>query len=626
MNGPRATTGKLQPATSRWLLSLCLLSLSLFIGHRLCTLPAKARSPNPPPRVNIPHFSDQVDWGQTAIFWFGKNEQGVPSRNYADVRAAYIPEALRIRVTVIDYYLWYKENPTAADDLTQYDAVAIYLDTDFDQAATPQTDDYTFLIGAHHWPNENATRYHRQARGTGMGWDTTWTGDWTDYEALSWSCNPGPNSNECGIDYGWTAIFTIPWETLGRSGPPSEGTLWGLGVLLHDRDDQPPAGYVAPEPWPETFDADNPATWGELHFGYADYEPPPAVSQGTTMIRAALPEDNTVEDAWLGGGGTCGGGHNGGSETNHGDSKDLFVGTEIKPTHFPCFNKSFLRFSLDAIPSDKTIISASMTLHVWSHAGETPDLAQPSWVHLFTISDPWEEMTIHWNNAPLAQENISAIWVNPYSGDRSNPDWPGDPYTWDATQAVAEAYAQDRPLSVAIYGSDGSEHSTKYLTSSETGLGDSHPNWNEQGRPTLNIVWGLPQTEIDKQVWPVTITRDDVVTYTLSWLGTGQPLTMTDTLPDGLSAPDPISVSSGEVNCDSVARRVVCTGTPAGGQAVTVTYPATVQVDGPLALRNTAVLTANGELASSDTALIIVDGYSLYLPLVRKNEIYSNRK
>jgi hypothetical protein len=606
MNQPYIARNGAQPAIRRLLLAVCLLG-PFIVGNSLFLFPTYAQSPYPPRRVNIPCFSGEVDWAQTAIFWFGKNEQGVPSRNYADVRVAYNVDAFHVRITIVDYYLWYRVKPASTDDLTQYDAVAITLDTDFDRAATPQIDDYTFLIGAHHWPNENATEYHRQARGTGTSWDTTWTNDWTDYEVMQWSCNPGPNSNECGIDYGWVATFTIPWGTLAHSGPPPKGTLWGLGVLLYDRDDESPAGYVAPEPWPETFGANGPATWGELHFGYADYELPLAVPRGTTVIRATSPEDDAVEDAWMGGGGNCSGGHEGGSEINHGEDTGLFVGTETAPTHFPCFNKSYLRFSLDAIPPGQTILSATLTLHHWGNAD--PGQARPSWVHLFIISDPWQEMTIHWNNAPPAQENVAANWIYPIT---EPVGWPGTPCDWDATYAVAEAYAEGHPVSVAIYGSDTAQHSSKYLTSSETG------DWNTEGRPTLTVAWGQPLGVVNKQVRPVAVTNGDIVTYTLSWLGTGQTLSMADTLPSGLSAPGPINPSSGEASYNPIARQVVWTGEPAAGQAVTVTFPVTVQVGGPLALRNTAVLTANSVYTSSDTALIIVDGYSIYLPRIMK--------
>jgi hypothetical protein len=589
------------------------LGLSAFLGLASpwsSALPAHAQSPSPARRVNVPYFSSVVDdtqWSQATIFWFGKNEQGIPSKNYADVRVAYSATALHVRVTVVDYYLWFKENPVSTDDLTQYDAVAIYLDTTHDRKAIPQADDFFFFDGARSWPSDNAPQYHRQGQGNGGGWNIAWSGIWSEISGVQWSCNPGPNSNSCGIDYGWAATYTIPWATLGLSGPPREGTLWGLGMVLYDRDDNPPAGYVAPEYWPETFAADNPATWGELHFGSARYHPLPAVPAGTTIIRAASPADNTVEDAWIGGGGTCGGGHEGGSEINHGDDTSLFAGSETAPTHFPCFNKSYLRFSLNAIPPGKTIISATLRLHHWGNAD--PSLAQPSWVHLFTIQDPWEEMTIHWNNAPLAQENVAAAWVYPIT--QSVP-WPGNPYDWDATQAVAEAYAAGQPVSLAIYSSDTEQHSSKYLTSSETG------DWNAEGRPTLNVVWGRSAAALNKQVWPMDVTNGDAVTYTLSWLGTGQVLTMTDTLPNGLSNPGPIIASSGSANYNPGARQVVWTGLPSAGQAVTVTFLATVQIGGPLALRNIAVLTADGGDASSDTATILINGHRAYLPLVTK--------
>jgi uncharacterized repeat protein (TIGR01451 family) len=598
--------GRSQSAIRRLLLTLCAL---LITGHGLLLPPADAQSPDSPRRVNIPYFSDDITWAETAIFWFGQNEQGVPSKNYVDMRVGYTSDALMVQATVVDYYLWYDQYATATSDLTQYDAIAVYLDTTHDQAATPQSDDYWFLIGARHW--QNMDNYMRQAQGNGSGWNTSWTptADWSAQSSMSWSCNPGPNSNECGIDYGWTAIFTTPWETMGLSGPPSEGTLWGLGVLLYDRDDEPPAGYVAPEYWPETFDADSPATWGELYFGYADYESPLAIPEDTTMIRAASPEDNTVEDARMGGGGTCSGGHEGGSEVNHGDETDLFVGTETAPTHFPCFNKSYLRFSLDAIPAGKTIISASLTLHLWGHAGETPDLAQPSWVHLFTINDPWEEMTIHWNNAPSAQENVSAIWVYPYSSP-GNIQWPGDSYTWDATQAAAEAYAEGQPVSLAIYGSDTAQHSSKYLTSSETG------DWNAEGRPTLRVRWGNPVGTMEKTASPSAVMPGDTVTYTLAVVGSGQDLTMTDDLPAGVSPP--LTHSPG---LTYTPHRLAWSGSPDLGEQVTLTYVITVTAPSHTALWNRAVLTQTDGLTDTATALVQVDPVQVYLPIVLKDGV-----
>lgn len=601
---------RLYLAGARCLVILCLLTLTLPSAGNTTPLSQNLKPTTPSSlsvstrRVNIPYFANDVTWAESTIFWFGVNEQGVPSRNYVDVRVAYTADALRIQATVVDYYLWYNENPQPGDDLTQYDAISIYLDTNHDRATTPQNDDYTFLIGARHW--QDISQYLRQGRGTGTGWDNMWTSDWSGSSGMQWDCNPGPNSNVCGIDYGWVAYYTIPWTALGLSGPPDDGTVWGLGVALHDRDNQPPAGYVAPEYWPETFNIDSPATWGALHFGYNDYQPAAAIPRGTTVIRATSTTDNTVEDSWMGGGGWCYGGHEGHSEENHGDSATLFVGTETAPTHFPCFNKSYLRFSLDKVPPGKAIISATLTLHHWGNAD--PTLAQPSWVSLFTITDPWEEMVIHWNNAPLAQENVAATWIYPLL---DFPGWPGNPYDWDATQAVAEAYADGRPASMVIYGSDTEQHSSKYLTSSETG------DWNAEGRPVLTVVWGDPLAKVSKHVVPPCIANNEKVTYTLNFLGNDQALMLTDTLPVGLSAPSSLYASSGDVNYDPGTRQITWVGSPDIGQPVTITYTVTVQIYDLQILTNTAVL-ESPNITSTSTATLCVYCYCAYLPRIVK--------
>jgi hypothetical protein len=562
-------------------------------------------------RVNVPFFSGEVNWARTAIFWFGKNKQGVPSQNYTDVRVGYTAEALEVQVSVVDYYLWY-DSSTDTGNLTRYDAVAIYLDTAHDQASDPQSDDYWFLVGARHY--EDITNYMREARGNGGGWDTTWApaagAEWEAWSGMSWYCNPGPNSNTCGIDYGWTAIFTIPWETVGLSGPPADGALSGFGVQLYDRDAKPPAGYVSPTYWPESFSTEAPSTWGELAFDPPAYEPWPAVAEGTTTIRRGL--NGTVEDAWMGGGGTCGGGHEGGSQVNHGDDTGLYTGSEVAVTHFPCFNKSYLRFSLDDVPPDKVIMSATLTLHLWGNAGD-PGQAKASWVHLYTIADPWEEMTIHWNNAPLAQENVAVTRVQPYSSPGAI-HWPGDPYAWDATQAVAEAYAAGQPLSVALYASDSEQHSSKYYTSSETG------DWNAEGRPTLTITWGRALAEVEKSVTPAFGDQNDTLTYVLSFLGTGNTLSLTDTLSTDVSWENNVSWdgTTNPPTYDSGQHRLTWTGAPALGDEVTITYTVTINTGETKILENTAVILEEGGDSSTDSAFVIANPYVAYFPLTVK--------
>lgn len=575
-------------------------------------------------RVNAPYLEEGLDWNRAAIFWFGQNEQGdPPTRNYVDVRVGYTADGLHIQATIADYYLWYDESATASSDLTQYDALAVYLDAAHDRAAAPQSDDYRFLVGALHW--QDIDDYVRQARGSGSGWNTAWrpSAAWSADAWMSWDYDSGPNSNEGGIDYGWTAILDIPWQTLGLAAAPGRGTTWGLGVHLYDRDSAAPGGYVDPESWPEGLASGAPASWGELAFDPPAYQPPPATATGTTIIRRAAEADTSVvQDAWVGGGGSCSGAHEGGADTNHGGfnpdgtvrESELYLGSETAVTHLPCFNKSFLRFSLDEIPRNKVILSAQLTLHHWGNSGDPSaardeDRPHDSYAWLYAMTGAWAESGVTWNNAPLAGENIDVVRITPLS---AHPGWPGVAYTWDATEAVAAAYAAGQVASLAIYDSAAGRNTSKYLTSSETG------DWNAEGRPTLTVVWGEPRAALRKEAQPVSVTRNDVVSYTLSWLGTGGPLTVTDTLPSGLGHPTAITASSGGWTYDGAARRVVWTGTPLAGQAVTLTMSVHVEVDGPLVLRNTAVLAAEGGSSSTADATIIVDPSVVYLPLVSR--------
>lgn len=592
------------------LISLLLLTVSLPVGAENVPVPAPfepATQAANTYRVNAPYFSGDVAWERTAIFWFGQNKQGAPSQNYVDVRVGYNSSALQIWVNDVDYYLWYDENATTSSDLTPYEAVAFYLDTTHDRAATPQSDDYWLLTGARF--GQDARNYIRQARGNGSSWNTAWTPStaWSVQSSMAWSCNPGPNSNACGIDFGWKVILTIPWATLGLSSRPADGTVWGLGVRLYDRDDAPPNGYVAPEHWPEGLSTTAPVTWGELVFNPPAYEPPPAVVEGATTIRRGL--NGVVEDAWLGGGGLCAGGHMGGSEINHGDSGDLFTGSETTISHFPCYNKSYLRFYLDDIPPDRIIVSATLTLHLWGNAG-APGEAQPSWVHLYNVTEPWTESTIHWNNAPVPRQNIAVTQVNPCT----EPEivWPGNPYTWDATQAVAEAYAAGQPLSVALYASDTAQHSSKYYVGSESTI--------TNGRPSLTVTWGRAVADLTKTAVPGFGNQDDQITYNLNFLGTGYTLALTDTLPAGVSGFGNLEWDGTGVApvYDGGQHRLTWSDTPALGQEVNIRYTVTINTGDRQALINTAKLSEAGGLSDIATAAVIANPHLSYMPLIFK--------
>lgn len=559
-------------------------------------------------RVNVwPTSGSQVDDNTASIFWFG-HETGHNLYNYVDVRVGYTSQHLRIFVTVIDYHLW--ERTAESEDPRQYDAVAIYLDTGGDRSGRPDADDYFFVNGWRSWPNPNTPSYHRDGRGTGSGWDEGWSGVWTESVGASWY-NTGPNNegncptDRLDCDAGWSTVITVPFSTLGLAGPPVPGTIWGMGLYLYDRDAPKPAGLVSPPMmWPETFSADNPGTWGELAFNMPPYTPPPAIVAGETVIRRDL--GGAVADAYVGGGGECDGGYLGGGDVNHGD-EGLFVASQSLIGDFPCWSKSYLRFGLDAIPPGKVIISATLTLHLWGNAGYVPSQAPPSYTHLFTIAEEWDEHTITWNNAPMAKENLTAIWVYPRTD--SGPNFPGIPYTWDATQAVAEAYAAGRPLNIALYTSDTNFDSSKYYVSSDAGS-----DWRPEGKPTLIVVWGDPAPGVEKQVSRPTARSGDPLTYTLQLLGAGTPLYLRDPIPAG-TVYRPGSVTGG-ASYRQDANRIEWSGTVSAGARLTITFGVTVTAAGPYAIVNTATVTDGIHPPLTASATTIVDALSLYLPIV----------
>ena len=587
----------------RKLSSILLLVLVVFVGSAHAARPIAWAQEGDARRVNIPYFSDDISWAEAALFWLGTvDPPGAPGQNYADVRVAYTTEELVIFVNIEDYYFWYDLDETQAHDPTDYDAVAVYLDTAHDGATAPQSHDYVFVSGLCIFHCGDRSRYRRQGRGTGTGWDMDWTADWTEGTCGSWLGNPPHNNNDNTFDFGWWTYIHLPWDALGQTGVPMPGTVWGLGVTLYDRDDPPPASVVAPQSWPENLESSRPDTWGEMHFGLPTYTSPPTTAEGTTVICRGLGQ-SIVEDSWVGGGGTCTGGHEGDPDSdNHGTSADLFVENQELIADFPCFSKSYLRFYLDPVPEGKAIISATLSLHHWSNADWTR--AQPSLIWLFTVDEDWEENTLTWNNAPMARENLTATWVDVITPD-NNPGRPGVRYDWDATQAVADAYAAGEPVNLALYTADINFHSSKYLTSSDTG------DWNAEGRPMLTVVWGQ-EPQLSKSAWAVPAPSDTVlkrggaITYTLQVLGSGQALTVTDILPEEVSHALRYNASDGSVGYDRAARAVTWTGSPSVGQTVLITYPVTVTQEGTYAIINTAHLTvANGSRYTASSTVIV---------------------
>jgi hypothetical protein len=192
-------------------------------------------------------------------------------------------------------------------------------------------------------------------------------------------------------------------------------------------------------------------------------------------------------DAMVGGGSVCGEGMDffpQWGNANYAGSTHLVTQNQGDVADWPCFSKIYVNFPLDILPAGKVVVSATLTLYQFGNSD--PTRAQPSLVQVLTLGDDWNENAITWNNAPLAQENVSQAWVDPLT---TTPPWPGAARSWDVTWAVVQSYTVRQPrLRLALYEADAAYHSGKYFTASDTG------DWNEVGRPTLVVTLADPGT------------------------------------------------------------------------------------------------------------------------------------
>jgi len=279
---------------------------------------------------------------------------------------------------------------------------------------------------------------------------------------------------------GYVLTFHILFSSLGLSGPPQEGTNWGIALTLHDRDDS--AGNILTDTsWPLNKEPLRSETWGQLSFGFPSYSPPEVTAPQTITIRNGL-NGARVVDGVVGGNTLCGEGldfwYEWGTHSYSG-AREMNVQNEGRIDDWPCFSKFYITFPLESLPPGKTIVSATLTLHQSGQStgfSSDPPEALNSLIQISEVGQDWDEATLSWNNGPLPQENVSQNWVGPITME----DW-GKPWSWDVSRVVSSAYSARRPLRLAFYSADHYGPNGKYLLSSDA---------ETSVRPVLTVIVG----------------------------------------------------------------------------------------------------------------------------------------
>jgi hypothetical protein len=536
------------------------------------------------PTIHVPYFAERANPGQGAIFWFGKVE---PASNYADVRIVYDKDALLFILHIFDRRAWYDETAGPGSDLTQYDSVSVYLDTQGGEGASLGSSSRRFDGALAHW--QPRTNYQRAYTWTGAAWQPAAAAFETSEASVRGESNNDEN------DRGWTIEFRIPFAAMGLNAAPAPSYIARMALFLHDRDEK--NGPLLPDQrWPPNADAERPATWGRLSFGVPAHTAPTTAQPQEITIRQGV-DGATVPDAGVGGHSICGAAHypeffSGWGSANYAGYNQLNIQNQWDVADWPCFSKYYITFPLDALPANTSVMSATLTMYLFGNAGYGPGDAKPSYMQVARVAADWDEQTVTWNNGPAVMENYGWTWVDPLkdANDRTS-----HPYSWDLTRAVADAQAAGQPLRLAIYSTDGDYHSGKYFWTSDAR--------DEGVRPSLNIKFGRAGYGVEAVSVRQNIRGGETARYELgiSSLPDGETVTVTagPSTPGGLD----VTVAPGQISAP-------------GGNA-TVTLKDTIGSDATRVYR-VPVTISNGSDTRTTEIVVIVNGSQLFLPAVRR--------
>jgi len=127
-----------------------------------------------------------------------------------------------------------------------------------------------------------------------------------------------------------------------------------------------------------------------------------------------------------------------------------------------------------------------------------------------------------------------------------------------------------------------------------------------------------PVDDSRKMVSPATAEYDDALTYTIILIGSGQPMTLTDSIPSGTSyVPSSANMNPHVGILSANSSQITWTGTVTESMSLQITFQVRVQASEPTAIENTAHLQLEGNTNTYNLrAIAIANGYDTFLPLI----------
>jgi len=534
------------------------------------------------PVIHVPYAAGSPDPARGAIFWFGALN---PSSNTANVRLSYADSEMVVTLHIFDRRTIYDEAAGTGRDLTQWDAVTLYVDLQSNLSAPLGNQSYRFDGQLSHW--QQRANYQRAYR---------WQGGW-QAAGVPFTTSAGfrGSPNDQQDDRGWNLSFRIPFGSLGLSAPPAKNSQWRMALVLHDRDDLS-AAPLADQAWPPKAALDQPASWGRIAFGAPVYTPPAVNSPKTVTLRQGV-NNVSAPDAAVGGHSECGAQFNpnffnGWGDANYAGLTQINIQNQWDVADWPCYSRYYVTFPLASLPSGAKIANATLTMYMFGNAGYSAGDAKPSFIQAARVTDDWNERTLTWNNAPLVLENYSWAVVNPMQAG----DPPAKPVTWDVSGAVAAALAAGQPLRLALYSSDGDYHSGKYFWSADAG---------QNLRPQLTITWGSQGYALSAAPASLVLAGGKTATYQVNVTGLNDGEQVT--LEAGPSAPEGLAVT---ITPQTISA-------PGGTAVVTVT-DRSGQNGQKGALYTVPIQATDGRTVQTIELTALVNGRQVFLPAVMR--------